>query len=230
MASTPIYNWPTPDNTDLVKNGALAIRTLGDAIDTTVDTMIPETIFAAKGDLLGASANDTPAILSVGANGETLVADSSTSTGLKWGYATAPAIFSSNTTTQTISNATWTAVGLDTEDFDTSGFHSTSVNNTRYTIPAGLAGKYLLNTNVKWVNNSTGVRLVRFRKNNTSTLAIQEKSTATEFSDQVSTICNLSVGDYVEVFVYQTSGGNLGLYGDSYDARCTNFSMTYLGA
>jgi hypothetical protein len=46
--------------------------------------MIPETIFAAKGDLLGASANDTPAILSVGANGETLVADSSTSTGLRY--------------------------------------------------------------------------------------------------------------------------------------------------
>jgi len=84
MASTPIYNWPTPDNTDLVKNGALAIRTLGNAIDTTVDTMIPETIFAAKGDLLGASANDTPAVLTVGANGETLVADSSTSTGLRY--------------------------------------------------------------------------------------------------------------------------------------------------
>jgi hypothetical protein len=84
MASTPIYSWPTPDNTDLVKNGALAIRTLGDAIDTTVDTMIPETIFAAKGDLLGASANDTPAVLTVGANGETLVADSSTSTGLRY--------------------------------------------------------------------------------------------------------------------------------------------------
>jgi hypothetical protein len=84
MASTPIYNWPTPDNTDLVKNGALAIRTLGDAIDTTVDTMIPETIFAAKGDLLGASANDTPAVLTVGADGETLVADSSTTTGLRY--------------------------------------------------------------------------------------------------------------------------------------------------
>jgi len=46
--------------------------------------MIPETIFAAKGDLLGASANDTPAVLTVGADGETLVADSSTSTGLRY--------------------------------------------------------------------------------------------------------------------------------------------------
>jgi hypothetical protein len=84
MASTPIYSWPTPDNTDLVKNGALAIRTLGDAIDTTVDTMIPETIFAAKGDLLGATANDTPAITSVGTNKHMLTADSTAATGIAW--------------------------------------------------------------------------------------------------------------------------------------------------
>jgi hypothetical protein len=43
---------------------------------------IQNSIVNAKGDLIGASANDTPAILSVGNNGETLVADSSTSTGL----------------------------------------------------------------------------------------------------------------------------------------------------
>jgi hypothetical protein len=84
MASTPIYNWPTPDNTDLVRNGALAIRTLGDAIDTTTATMTPKSIVDAKGDLIAASANDTPARLAVGANGTTLVADSSTTTGLRW--------------------------------------------------------------------------------------------------------------------------------------------------
>jgi hypothetical protein len=38
----------------------------------------------AKGDLIAASANDTPARLAVGANGETLVADSSASTGLRY--------------------------------------------------------------------------------------------------------------------------------------------------
>ena len=36
MATTTNYGWTTPDNTDLVKDGALAIRTLGSAIDTTV--------------------------------------------------------------------------------------------------------------------------------------------------------------------------------------------------
>jgi hypothetical protein len=36
MATTTNYSWTTPDDTDLVKDGAAAIRTLGSAIDTTV--------------------------------------------------------------------------------------------------------------------------------------------------------------------------------------------------
>lgn len=38
MATSPNYGWAEPDNTDLVKNGALAIRTLGNDIDTTMAT------------------------------------------------------------------------------------------------------------------------------------------------------------------------------------------------
>jgi hypothetical protein len=45
---------------------------------------IQNSIVDAKGDLIAATANDTPARLAVGANGETLVADSSTSTGLRY--------------------------------------------------------------------------------------------------------------------------------------------------
>jgi hypothetical protein len=47
-------------------------------------TMTPKSIVDAKGDLIAASAADTPARLAVGNNGETLVADSSTSTGLRY--------------------------------------------------------------------------------------------------------------------------------------------------
>jgi hypothetical protein len=109
--TTPNFGWPVPTSTDLVKDGATAIEGLGDAIDASLLDLkggttgqvlakasntdmdftwstdasgISPTIFAAKGDLLGASANDTPAVLTVGANGETLVADSSTSTGLRY--------------------------------------------------------------------------------------------------------------------------------------------------
>lgn len=36
MASTTNFGWSTPDNTGYVKDGALAIRTLGNAIDTSL--------------------------------------------------------------------------------------------------------------------------------------------------------------------------------------------------
>ena len=48
------------------------------------DTAIQPTIFDAKADILTATAADTPARLAVGNNGETLVADSSATTGLRW--------------------------------------------------------------------------------------------------------------------------------------------------
>lgn len=84
MATTPTYGWETPDDTDLVKDGATAIRTLGNAIDTTMGTMVPKTIVDAKGDIIAATAADTVSRLAVGTNGQILTADSSTATGVKW--------------------------------------------------------------------------------------------------------------------------------------------------
>jgi hypothetical protein len=64
--------------------------------DTETDTWVPvgvgahthayitNTLVDAKGDIVTASASDTPAILSKGADGTVLVSDSTTSTGLAW--------------------------------------------------------------------------------------------------------------------------------------------------
>jgi hypothetical protein len=117
MATTPNFNWSTPDNTGLVKNGALDIRTLGDAIDASMADLkggttnqvlaknsntdmdfkwvadasgIPATIIDAKGDLIAGTAADTAARLAVGTNGQVLTADSTAATGLAWASAGAP--------------------------------------------------------------------------------------------------------------------------------------------
>lgn len=108
MATTTNFGWDTPDDTDLVKDGAAAIRTLGSAIDTSLVDLKggttgqvlskasntdmdftwsdadPLKILDAKGDLISATAADTPARLAVGTDGQYLQADSSTATGLKW--------------------------------------------------------------------------------------------------------------------------------------------------
>jgi hypothetical protein len=118
MATTTNFGWTTPDDTSLVKDGAAAIRTLGQSIDTSMMDLeggttgqvlskasnadmdftwvtsddanaIQNAIVDAKGDLIAATAADTPARLAVGTNGQVLTADSTAATGLKWGTAAA---------------------------------------------------------------------------------------------------------------------------------------------
>jgi len=56
--------------------------TLQDA--PSITGAVQQSLFSAKGDLMVASAADTPAALSVGSNGQVLTADSTQPTGVKW--------------------------------------------------------------------------------------------------------------------------------------------------
>ena len=148
--TTPNFGWPVPTSTDLVKDGATAIEALGDSIDASLLDLkggttgqvlsktsntdmdftwvtsddanaIQNTIVDAKGDLITATAADTPARLGVGTNGQILTADSAESTGLKWAT---PASVTSGLTlvkTQTI------GTGVSSVNV-TSAFNSTYAN------------------------------------------------------------------------------------------------------
>lgn len=111
--TTTNFGWTVPSDTDLVKDGAASIRTALGGVDTSfVDlkggttgqvlskasgtdldfawvaqddsNAIQNAIVDAKGDLIAATAADTPARLAVGTNGQVLTADSSEATGMKW--------------------------------------------------------------------------------------------------------------------------------------------------
>jgi hypothetical protein len=110
---TTNFGWQMPTSTDLVTDLPADFEVFGQAVDTALAELkggttgqvlsktsgtdmdftwvttddanaIQNAIVDAKGDLIAASAADTPARLAVGNNGETLVADSSTSTGLRY--------------------------------------------------------------------------------------------------------------------------------------------------
>lgn len=70
MATTTNYSWTTPDDTDLVKNGASAIRTLGSSIDTTTKNLNPSTTL---GDIeYRSSSANTNTRLGIGSTGQVL--------------------------------------------------------------------------------------------------------------------------------------------------------------
>lgn len=174
---------------------------------------IPESIVDAKGDLIAASAADTPARLAVGNNGETLLADSSTATGLKW--ALSPNFVGCRVvksgSNQSISNNTATNLTFNAETYDTNGFHSTTTSTSRITIPTNYGGYYQITTNVGFDTNSSGRRIVTIKLNGSTGIAIGETTPGSGIYPAfgASTTYYLNAGDFVECEVFQSSGGSL---------------------
>jgi hypothetical protein len=116
--TTPNYGWPVPTSTDLVKDGAVAIESLGDAADATMATMVPKSIVDAKGDIIAATAADTVSRLAVGTNGQVLQADSTAATGLKWATAASGALTKIQTSTfSAVANTNTTFDGVFTSTY-----------------------------------------------------------------------------------------------------------------
>lgn len=229
MATTTNYSWATPDDTDLVKDGAAAIRTLGSSIDTTVfanaGAAVAKSIIDAKGDLISSTAADTPARLAVGANGTVLTADSAEATGLKWAAAASGPAFSVYlAANQSISGNTWTKVTFDTETFDTaSNFDST----TNYRFTPTTAGYYQINLIIQCQSNFNLQAQGAIYKNGTAYL-ISSVAQADQGigSKQISAIIYFDGStDYVEGYGYIDTGGGPRFNGGS---TLTQFSGVWI--
>jgi hypothetical protein len=160
------------------------------------------------------------------------VADSVEATGLKWVAPSSPTgvgVLAVNTSAQTISNATDTVLNLNDEYWDTNSFHNPVTNNSRLTIPSGYGGFYIVFYKVTWATNTTGLRYAYAKLNGGSTLI--GKGAWESDSDGVVTMVGtfldkFTAGDYIELVVYQSSGGNLNTNGTYF----TNFGLAYIGA
>jgi hypothetical protein len=228
MATTTNYGWTTPDDTALVKDGAAAIRTLGSSVDTTTKALNPSTTL---GDIeYRSSTANTNTRLGIGTTGQVLAVSSGVPAWTT--ISTSPTfvgVSCTGTGLQTLSTATFTAITWDTEEFDTDGFHSTSSNTSRITIPSGKAGKYLFTSHINLDSNSgTGRRINRFYKNGVSVdISFVEipPASGAYVGALNSIILNLAVADYVEIYYYQTTGAN-----QVVDRAGSSFQAQWLGA
>jgi hypothetical protein len=137
MATTTNYGWTTPDDTDLVKDGAAAIRTLGTSVDTTTKALNPSTTL---GDIeYRSSTANTNTRLAIGTSGQVLTVAGGVPS---WAAVTATRSFAIffdqkavNTAGGTFTQGAWRTRDLQTTQVNT--ITSCSLSSNQITLPAG---------------------------------------------------------------------------------------------
>lgn len=184
---------------------------------------IQNTQLTAKGALISAFSAGTPATLTVGSNGQNLMADSTAATGLVWKGAISASVY--NSTAFTIANTTFTTLTFDGESWDTDSMHSTVTNTSRITVPR--TGYYKIELQGIWQNNTTGGRGARFLNNGSAIFTQFLDAVDGDFNYYYPYTAKLTANDYLEVQMYQDRGGTLTWYNRPQDGM---FLVTWIGA
>jgi len=127
---------------------------------------------------------------------------------------------------QSIPNTTSTIVSFNSEDYDTDTIHDNVTNNSRLTCKT--AGKYIVFAGGRWASHNTGLREFHLLKNGAyAAYIIVATVPGSSMYMEITVILNLAVNDYMELRVYQNSGGALGFGGATiYQSQ---FSMQRIG-
>jgi hypothetical protein len=126
-----------------------------------------------------------------------------------------------------ILNNTFTDAVWNAQEYDTHAFFAPA--STNITIPAGLAGYYLIQGSAEFAVSAVGSRFAGIQVggvNHTYTF-IPGLGVFNQVVN-VSAIMNLAVGNVVTLEVYQNSGGNLNLVGTALPSRSW-LAVTFLG-
>ena len=123
-----------------------------------------------------------------------------------------PVVRARQETVQSIPHETWTSFLCGVDDFDTHLMHDVVSNTSRFVCPATWGGYYLCSGNAWVAADVDGVRFTRWAKNgtvidNTGLELSPTPSSALWGGPATTVLVNLSPGDYVELQVWQTSGG-----------------------
>lgn len=143
-----------------------------------------------------------------------------------------PACHVYNTGTPSISNTTNTVLAMNAERYDTDTMHDTVTNNSRITIKT--AGLYVVGAAVLWPANATGGRTLAFLMNGANligTSSMAPNPTGGQGTAHLAHVTwKFAVNDYIEVRVFQASGGALVLpASSSTNGEGQDFWATWVG-
>jgi hypothetical protein len=117
---------------------------------------------------------------------------------------------------QTIGNAAFTAVTWDSESYDVGAMHSTVTDTSRVTIPTGEGGYYLIIARATWLTHATGSRrdTVIYVDGAPASNAYGTNADDSGYRSTTCTdILSLAAGKYIEMYVRQSSDGDLSIVG-----------------
>ena len=130
------------------------------------------------------------------------------------GGANTPGFLAYLSSNQTISHNSTTKIQCNTEVYDTDNAYDNS-SNFRFTVPSGKAGKYHIFGQVR-PNTSTDYEYSEaiIKVNGSDKIQTTARNIGRDTLVMVSTL-DLSVGDYIELFYYQDSGGDITVSGNA---------------
>ena len=110
---------------------------------------------------------------------------------------------------QSLTSGVAAVLAFGAERYDTDTLHDTAVNNSRITMVT--PGKYRFGASVEYEANATGVRLVHVLLNGTTAIATETEAAAGAAASRltISGEYAFAAGDYLQLQVYQDSGGAL---------------------
>jgi len=219
---------PTTINTDKIdpKSGtALEIGTSGDTITVPTGAGLTVTDEVKTNKISPA----TGVAFALGDSGDTFtvpsgatIANLGTATG--FGAANTPAFEYYLSATQTIANATWTKITIDTEVFDT----DSAFASNKFTVPAGEGGKYFFNLACQFAQDDRQSRIIGLYKNGArvKNLFRNHGVADTALCASGSATLDLSATDYIEAYCYQNSADPLDISGAADLTYFSGFKIT----
>lgn len=119
-----------------------------------------------------------------------------------------------------VAHNSYTAVPFDVDNYDLGRpnaveMHNPAANNDR--LYARRDGVYLIAAQAVWANNASGVRVIYLARNGANIAADRQLAlSGYETPQNIVTMRYLNAGDYVSLYVFQNSGGDLNLQQAAY--------------